>query len=307
MGDSVITIVAIVLAAILMFVFPLMTMSDRTDDVSQLAVETATTDFVDEVRTTGKITPDKYSKFIENIGSTGNTYNVEMQVQVLDENPGKKTTIGNSSKIGENVYYSKYTSQILEVLNITEEAIDKMSSLSEVQPVINAMYDKISTIKKEDEKQSIVNELNLKLYKANEGKTAEEMMQNLKICTQVLTILPTLPDDKVKVLLGITFEDIEKDNLLLDSLLPKKADFHYDDGPELLYSGFEEQERVEKKKKDSASFTNPFVIPPKQKPVLEDDNKVKSNFERTYLEIFNKMAGTESDHQSPNAPVGPRK
>lgn len=116
MSDTLITVIAIALAAVLMFVFPLMTMSDRTDDVSQLAVETATTDFVDEVRTTGKITPDKYSKFIENIGSTGNTYNVEMQIQVLDENPGKKTTQTTKDKIGENVYYSVYTSQIEEVL-----------------------------------------------------------------------------------------------------------------------------------------------------------------------------------------------
>ena len=117
MSDTLITVIAIALAAVLMFVFPLMTMSDRTDDVSQLAVETATTDFVDEVRTTGKITPDKYSKFIENIGSTGNTYNVEMQVQVLDENPVKKTTQSQKDKIGENVYYSVYTSQIEDILN----------------------------------------------------------------------------------------------------------------------------------------------------------------------------------------------
>ena len=117
MSDTLITVIAIALAAVLMFVFPLMTMSDRTDDVSQLAVETTTTDFVDEVRTTGKITPDKYNKFIENIGSTGNTYNVEMQVQVLDENPVKKTLTLQSDKIGENAYYSVYTSQIEEVLN----------------------------------------------------------------------------------------------------------------------------------------------------------------------------------------------
>lgn len=117
MSDTLITVIAIALAAVLMFVFPLMTMSDRTDDVSQLSVETTTTDFVDEVRTTGKITPDKYNKFIENIGSTGNTYNVEMQVQVLDENPGKKTLTLQSDKIGENAYYSVYTSQIEEVLN----------------------------------------------------------------------------------------------------------------------------------------------------------------------------------------------
>ena len=79
MGDTLITVIAIVLAAVLMFVFPLMTMSDRTDDVSQLSVETATTDFVDDVRTTGKLTMDKYSKFVENISATGNSYDVEME------------------------------------------------------------------------------------------------------------------------------------------------------------------------------------------------------------------------------------
>ena len=83
MGDTLITVIAIVLAAVLMFVFPLMTMSDRTDDVSQLSVETATTDFVDDVRTTGKLTMDKYSKFVENISATGNSYDVEMELNVL--------------------------------------------------------------------------------------------------------------------------------------------------------------------------------------------------------------------------------
>ncbi len=116
MGDSVITVVAIVLAAILMFAFPLMTMTDRTDDVSQLTVDTATTEFVDDVRTTGKLTMEKYGKFVENISSTGNTYDVEMELKVLDENPGKKTTQAQSTKIGENVYYSWYTSQILDAI-----------------------------------------------------------------------------------------------------------------------------------------------------------------------------------------------
>ena len=92
MSDTLITIIALFLAAVLMFVFPLMTMSDRTDDVSQLAVETSTTEFVDDIRSTGKITLDKYSKYVENISSTGNTYNVDMEVKVLDENPGKKTS-----------------------------------------------------------------------------------------------------------------------------------------------------------------------------------------------------------------------
>ncbi|MCI8412316.1 MAG: hypothetical protein HFJ40_07855 [Clostridia bacterium] len=117
MGDTLITIIAIALAAVLMFVFPLMTMSDRTDDVSQLTVETATTEFVDDVRTTGKITMDKYGKFVENLSSTGNSYDIEMEAKILDENPGKKTTQASSTKIGENVYYSMYTSQILDTVS----------------------------------------------------------------------------------------------------------------------------------------------------------------------------------------------
>lgn len=131
MGDTLITIVAIALAAVLMFVFPLMTMSDRSDDVSQLTVETATTEFVDDVRTTGKLTMDKYSKFVENISATGNAYDVEMEIKVLDENPGKKTTQAEATKIGENVYYSKYTSQILDDLEPTSTAQNKVLALKE--------------------------------------------------------------------------------------------------------------------------------------------------------------------------------
>ena len=119
MGDSFITIIAIVLAAVLMFIFPLMSMSDRTDDISQLTVQTATTEFVDNVRTTGKLTLDDYAAFEQKITATGNSYDIEMEVKVLDENPGKKTTQANSTKIGENVYYSMYTSQILDAIAST--------------------------------------------------------------------------------------------------------------------------------------------------------------------------------------------
>lgn len=112
MGDTLITVIAIGLAAVLMFVFPLMTMSDRTDDIAQLAVETATTEFVDKIRSTGKITKGNYDKFLETITSTGNTYNIEMELKVKDENLGKKTIQAGSDRIGEGVYYSIYTSQI---------------------------------------------------------------------------------------------------------------------------------------------------------------------------------------------------
>lgn len=117
MSDTMITIIAIFLAAVLMFVFPLMAMSDRTDDVSQLAVQTATTEFVDQVRTTGVLSLSDYEKYVQTISSTGNAYDVELEIQVLDENPGKKSTQAETTKIGENVYYNLYTSQILDALN----------------------------------------------------------------------------------------------------------------------------------------------------------------------------------------------
>lgn len=117
MSDTLITVIAIALAAVLMFVFPLMTISDRTDDVAQLTVETATTEFVDTIRSTGKITRANYDEFVETITSTGNTYDVEMQVDVKDANLGKKTSQAQSDKIGENVSYSVYTSQIEDAIN----------------------------------------------------------------------------------------------------------------------------------------------------------------------------------------------
>ena len=116
MSDTLITVVAIVLVAGLIFVMPLMTMADRVDTTSQAQVEAIVSDFVDEIRTTGKITQERYSKVIENLTSLGYTFDVSMEAKIKDENPGKKTTQTAKSKIGENVYYSEYTSQIEEEL-----------------------------------------------------------------------------------------------------------------------------------------------------------------------------------------------
>lgn len=117
MGESLTTIVAIFLSAILMFVFPLMSISERNDDIAQLGVQTATVEFVDKIRTTGKITYEQYDSFLQTLSATGNSYEVAMEVKILDENPGKKTTWAVKDKIGENIYYSEYNTQIEEKLN----------------------------------------------------------------------------------------------------------------------------------------------------------------------------------------------
>ena len=113
MSDTLITVVAIVLAAGLIFVVPLMTMADRLDATSQAQVESIVSDFVDEIRSTGKITQEKYDKFTQNLTATGYTFDVAMEAKILDENPGKKTLQTTKDKIGENVYYSVYNTQII--------------------------------------------------------------------------------------------------------------------------------------------------------------------------------------------------
>ncbi len=118
MNDTFIVIIAIGIAGILMFIFPLMTIADRNDDITQLTVQTDTNELVDGIRRTGTLTYDEYNSFVSSISATGNAYDVEIQFQILDENPSKKTSSAtNVVIIGENVYYSVYTTQIEEELN----------------------------------------------------------------------------------------------------------------------------------------------------------------------------------------------
>ncbi len=116
-GDTLVTVVVIILAAAIMVIFPLMTMADRTDDVTQLVLESTLAEFADEVRYTAVITEDQYEKLIESLAATGNTYDIEMEIKVLDENPGKKTAQAQATKYGENEYYSVFTEDILDVLD----------------------------------------------------------------------------------------------------------------------------------------------------------------------------------------------
>ena len=126
MDDTLGIIIAIGLVAILMFVFPLMATAERTDDISQLAVQTETTKFVDKVRTTGQLTLEDYDKFYSTIvDETSDSFDIEMTPQILDENPGVKTTQAEITKIGENFYYTEYTTQVLEELNENNKKVFK--------------------------------------------------------------------------------------------------------------------------------------------------------------------------------------
>lgn len=117
MGDSLMTVTGIFLAAILMFMVPLMSVSERNDDITQLAVQTTTAEFIEDVASTGVIKKSDYDAYLQKLAATGNTYEVEMEVRKLDENFGKKTVAQSGDLIGENSYYSVFTSTIEEALD----------------------------------------------------------------------------------------------------------------------------------------------------------------------------------------------
>lgn len=118
MNSSTSTIIAIIMASVLLFIVPLVTLTERNDNVVQENIKVIVEDFVTDIKNTGVLTKEKFENFENKLSATGNVYDIEMEIQILDENPGKKTSQANYTKIGENVYYSEYTTQILEKLGI---------------------------------------------------------------------------------------------------------------------------------------------------------------------------------------------
>lgn len=110
MSDTLITVIGIFLAAILMIVFPLMAVSNTQDDISQVAVQSLVSEFINNAATEGKITKDGYDKFLTKLYATGNTYDVQLEHKIMTQNPNKNA----NDQLGENTYYSVYNATILD-------------------------------------------------------------------------------------------------------------------------------------------------------------------------------------------------
>ena len=64
MDNTPVDVNRIILAAIIMFIVPLILISERNDDLSQMIASSATADFVNNVVKTGKITTDNYQNLV---------------------------------------------------------------------------------------------------------------------------------------------------------------------------------------------------------------------------------------------------
>lgn len=110
MEDSLIVVFSMILAVILMFVFPIMDTWERQDDISYMSVYANVVEFVDSVRNLGYITPTMYSQFLQSINATGNRYEV---------------TLEHRKRIYQiDGYMNVYTTTIEEVLNSGNDYTD---------------------------------------------------------------------------------------------------------------------------------------------------------------------------------------
>ena len=131
MKDTLSMIVAVIFIVILLVILPLYNYFERQDDMSyNLALKTVTM-FVDEVTQNGYIDQNMYDKFIQRLGTTGNSYDIQIEAQkkilTIDPNnispdDGKETYIEQ--------YKSYYNKDIFnDETGKTSNIIDKDNSL----------------------------------------------------------------------------------------------------------------------------------------------------------------------------------
>lgn len=120
-GEVLTIMIGIVIAVLLMLVVPLMAVANNQEDVAQLAAQEETQEFVNKIATKGTITQDDLDTFLQNLSKDGNSYEFEIEVQILDENPGKKVSVTSGDLIGENIRYSEFTQAILQYIEDDRE------------------------------------------------------------------------------------------------------------------------------------------------------------------------------------------
>ncbi len=126
MKDTLSMIVATIFLVILLLLLPLYNYFERQDDISYNVALKAVTTFVDEVTNNGYIDQTSYDNFINRLGQTANSYDVQVEVQkrLLTNDPN-----GNGETYIEQ-YQSYFNKDIFnEETGRTSNIIDKDNSL----------------------------------------------------------------------------------------------------------------------------------------------------------------------------------
>ncbi len=79
MSEALSKVFALILAVLLLYVFPVENMLARQDDLTRVFVLNETAEFVDSVRNLGYITPLMYMQLSQNLSATGLVYDIKME------------------------------------------------------------------------------------------------------------------------------------------------------------------------------------------------------------------------------------
>ena len=123
LGNALVEIIIVVVVAGIMVIVPLFMTAKGTDDAAKVSVQSATTDFANKIATTGTLTEKDYENFILGLNSLGYAYDAEIIVQVLDENPAKKS----SDLKGSEIYYTMFDTQVKEAMPLELKKKDRVT------------------------------------------------------------------------------------------------------------------------------------------------------------------------------------
>ena len=146
MNSTASTVIVMIVVCVIVVIPPLITMTARVDNVTQQNVQAIVDEFVLEIVNTGRITKNMYKNFDNKLNTNGNVlYEIDIEIHVLDENPGKKTAQTNYTKIGENVYLIYYTTQILPAIGIKVDNQDVSSTEQMLLPAGSKVFVKATS------------------------------------------------------------------------------------------------------------------------------------------------------------------
>ena len=114
MKDNLSIVITIMVLVLLMVLFPLYNFFERQDDMSYNLVLKATTNFADQVMNNGYIDQLMYNNFVNELGNTGNIYDIEIEAH-------RKVLTQDSDASGNFIEqsYIDYNDDIFEAIDST--------------------------------------------------------------------------------------------------------------------------------------------------------------------------------------------
>ncbi|GAB6990065.1 hypothetical protein [Paenibacillus pini] len=120
--------VAVLIALLLLFIYPAKEAAEKQDDLSRIIVYNAVTQFVDAVRNKGFLTPVMYQDFINEIEVTGNVFDIQMEHQHKKYQPDYTDAADPSTFQDQfDVWYEGFYSEDIMMQLFPEEVLDKDS------------------------------------------------------------------------------------------------------------------------------------------------------------------------------------